>query len=110
MFEAAVAAGGGRNARDEAHAAAPGVGHLLRCASSGATVPVAPGQTLLEAAEAGGLGIDSVCRSGVCGTCRTHVLDGDVHCESTLLDESDREDGYVLACVTHVHSDCTIEV
>jgi ferredoxin-NADP reductase len=107
VFELAVAAAAGHTPR----AAAPTdvQAHEVRCSKSGAAVPVAPGQTLLEAAEAGGVSIDSICRSGVCGTCRTRVLGGDVDCDSTLLDDAERQDGYVLACVSHVHSDCTID-
>ena len=57
-----------------------------------------------------GVEIDSLCRSGVCGTCRTRVVDGDVDCESGVLDDGDREQGWVLACVSQIRSDCTVEV
>ena len=33
---------------------------------------------MLEAAEAAGVAIPSLCRAGVCGTCRTRVSDGEV--------------------------------
>jgi ferredoxin-NADP reductase len=105
VFQAAVAASAGK-----APAPADTHAHQMQCARSGATVQVAAGQTLLEAAEAGGVAIDSICRSGVCGTCRTRVIDGDVPCESAGLDDADREDGYVLACVARPRSDCTVEV
>jgi ferredoxin len=82
----------------------------MRCARSSREVPVAAGQSLLDAAEAGGVAIDSLCRAGVCGTCRTRVMEGDVHCESTALDDNDREQGYVLACVARAESDCVVEV
>jgi len=107
VFELAAAASAGHtppaDARPETTA------HEVRCSKSGAAVMVSPGQTLLEAAEAGGVPIDSICRSGVCGTCRTRVIGGEVDCASTLLDDAERRDGYVLACVSHVHSDCVIE-
>ena len=51
----------------------------------------------------------SLCRAGVCGTCRTQVLSGDVQCASQMLDEQDRQDGFVLACVTRIESDCTVD-
>jgi ferredoxin len=53
--------------------------------------------------------IDSMCRSGVCGTCRTKVLEGDVACDSSALDDRDRQDGFVLACVSHARGDCVVE-
>ena len=82
----------------------------MRCVRSGRSVRAARGQTVLEAAEAGGVAIDSLCRAGVCGTCRTRVVEGDVDCDSTALDEADRAGGYVLACVAHVAGDCAVDV
>ena len=81
----------------------------LRTAPSGQAFTAEPGQTLLEAAEQSGVAIPSLCRAGVCGTCRTRVLEGDVDCTSELLDEDDRRSGYVLACVSSAQSDCVIE-
>jgi NADH oxidoreductase Hcr len=70
---------------------------------------VTTGQTLLEAAESCNADIPSLCRAGVCGTCRTRVVSGDTDCRSTTLPEQDIRDGYVLPCVTHVGSDCTVD-
>jgi ferredoxin-NADP reductase len=105
-FDAAVAI-----ARRGNHAALPagGAAHEVRCARSGLAMQAAPGQTLLEAAESAGVCIDSLCRAGVCGTCRTRVVNGQVDCDSTALGDADRQDGYVLACVAHVQGDCEIE-
>jgi ferredoxin len=84
--------------------------HDMFCAKSGSQVPVQAGQTLLEAAEDAGVDVPSLCRAGVCGTCRVQVTAGDVNCESTMLGDDDREAGYVLACVTTCKSDCTVQV
>jgi ferredoxin-NADP reductase len=109
-FEAAVAASGAKAA--EAHALEPPATeqHHMRCSRTGTNVPVAPGQTILEAAESGGVAIDSLCRAGVCGTCRTRVISGEVDCDTTTLDDADRRDGYVLACMARIASDCTVEL
>ena len=107
-FEAAVAAAGAK--ASDTRSGGTGARHQMHCSRTGTDVPVAAGQSILEAAEAAGIAIDSLCRSGVCGTCRTRVIDGTVSCESTALDEKDREQGYVLACVASVQSDCTVEV
>lgn len=108
VFQAAVAAAGGvpstrpRPARPLAH--------TMRCTRAGRQIAIQPGQTLLDAAEAGGLAPDSLCRAGVCGTCRVVVAAGDVNCESATLDPSEREQGFVLACVTTAQSDCVVEL
>jgi ferredoxin-NADP reductase len=109
LFEAVVAATGGTGAAPTEQPAGSQQMHEVRCVTSGAALQAASGQTLLDAAESGGVAIDSICRSGVCGTCRTRVIEGDVHCDSTLIDDADRQEGFVLACVSQIRSDCVIE-
>jgi NADH oxidoreductase Hcr len=71
---------------------------------------ISAGQTLLEAVETAGLPIESMCRAGICSTCRTRVTDGSVECTSDALSAAEREQGFVLACVATAHSDCTIDL
>jgi ferredoxin-NADP reductase len=74
------------------------------------TVTLAKGQTLLEAAEAVAVEIPNSCRAGVCGTCKTRVVSGEVECEADAMDESDREQGFVFPCVAWAKGDCVLEV
>ena len=82
----------------------------LRLAVSGSVVTVAKGQTLLEAAEAASVEIPNSCRGGVCGTCRTRVISGEVECEAEALTAEDREQGYVFPCVAFAKGDCVLDV
>ncbi len=62
-------------------------------------VPIAPGETLLEAALAAGIDAPCSCTEGHCGTCMSWLRNGDVSMASTqALSKSDIERGYVLAC------------
>jgi ferredoxin-NADP reductase len=108
-FEAAVASA---RAVEEAPAArtAGSAGARVQLAASGKTIPVAPGQTLLEAAEAASVEIPSSCRAGVCGTCRTRLVSGDVECEAEAMTAEDREQGYVYACVAWAKGNCVVDV
>lgn len=126
VFEAAVAAAAG--AREEraavgqsiggsgssrparATASSRSSGHAMRCLPCDQTVAVEAGQSLLDAAESAGVEMPSLCRAGVCGTCRVRVTEGDVDCESTTLDEQDLGQGYVLACVAQARTDCTVQL
>lgn len=110
LFEAAVAASAKGAATEPATSPGTAECYQLRDRRSSRSVPVARGQTLLEAADANGLEIPSLCRAGVCGTCRTRVVEGDVTCDGGVLDDDDRASGYVLACVASPRSDCVIEV
>jgi len=63
------------------------------------TVPIAPGQTLLEAALAAGLDAPCSCTEGHCGTCMAHLRSGAVTMTSTeALSKRNIERGHVLAC------------
>jgi ferredoxin-NADP reductase len=117
VFEAAVAVAAGLPEAGDPPAdagARPGAAdadtHEMLCTKSATAVEVQPGETLLEAAEGAGIEIASLCRSGVCGTCRVRVASGHVRCDSTTLGEDERREGFVLACVTTVHGDCTVDV
>jgi ferredoxin-NADP reductase len=78
-------------------------------AATGRTSRVRGSQTLLETAEAEGIAITFSCRSGVCQSCRTRLAEGDVDCQSTVLDAGDRAAGFILPCVSWAQSDCVLE-
>jgi glycine betaine catabolism B len=94
-----------------AAADAPGaVAHRVTFSRAGQTAAVAAGQSLLEAAEAAGVAIPSLCRTGACGTCRTRLVRGDVEADTSLLDAEDQEAGYILPCVAVAKGDCILDV
>jgi ferredoxin len=120
VFNAAIAAASGRAPESPAvspaarRQASAGAGaeqaFTMACTTSGRSVPVQAGQTLLDAAEESAVPLLSLCRAGVCGTCRVRVMEGDVRCASDLLDDADRDRGFVLACVTTAASDCAVQI
>ncbi len=58
--------------------------------------------SILDAASAAGLEMPFSCTSGVCGTCRAKVLEGDVRPERNFaLDKSELAAGFVLCCQAH---------
>lgn len=76
----------------------------------GARVPVLPGQSLLEAALAAGLGLPRSCRNGTCRACRCQMLAGRVRyrVEWPGLSPDEREAGEVLPCVALPEGDVTL--
>jgi len=55
--------------------------------------------TVLDAAERAGLDLPFSCRAGVCSTCRTKVISGEVEmAQNYALEDWELEQGYVLAC------------
>jgi ring-1,2-phenylacetyl-CoA epoxidase subunit PaaE len=58
--------------------------------------------SILDAASAAGLEVPFSCTSGVCGTCRCKVVEGEVRMERNFaLDKADVANGFVLACQAH---------
>jgi ring-1,2-phenylacetyl-CoA epoxidase subunit PaaE len=63
------------------------------------SIPVAAGETLIDAAELNGIELPSVCRSGTCGACAVQLSEGSVSMAAThALSKRDRESGLILAC------------
>jgi uncharacterized 2Fe-2S/4Fe-4S cluster protein (DUF4445 family) len=73
---------------------------------------VARGATVLAAAEAAGVYVNSICGGdGLCGKCRVIVREGEVKSKPTaLLDRDEIRVGYILACETQVLGNLHIEV
>jgi ferredoxin-NADP reductase len=68
---------------------------------SGKVCQVPDGNTLLDLAEKNGVQIPYGCRQGLCGTCATRVLSGNVQMDVEAgLTAEQKNAGYVLPCVS----------
>jgi ferredoxin len=73
--------------------------------TDGTEVPVPSDLTILEALEAVGINALNSCREGICGTCETPVLQGDVDHRDSLLSPPEREEGAtMMICVSRCKS------
>lgn len=76
-----------------------GDGFEVECAQSGLTVTVGPDDTIAKALAKAGIKIEVKCEEGVCGTCLTDVLEGEIDHRDQFLTDEEREDGDVMcAC------------
>ena len=71
----------------------------VKLASSGVTLDVPAGTTILEAMRAAGYDVPSSCESGTCGTCRTKLIAGEADHRDLVLTEAER-DSQIMICVS----------
>ena len=75
------------------------------------TIRAAAGEPLLNSLERCGMVVPAVCRAGECSACRIRLLSGRVFQPAhTGLRESDRQHGYIHACVSYPLQDLRIRV
>lgn len=84
---------------------------MLSLPQAGRRIPVAGGQTILDAALTAGIAYPHACRSGRCGACKSKLLGGRVtlgrHTPFALTEE-ERAAGLVLACRAVPDGDVTL--
>ena len=85
---------------------------LERADGASERLAASPDETVLEAAEAAGVGLPFGCLTGACGTCTARLLEGRVEHRRPprALKQRHREAGYVLLCVAEPRSDCRLRV
>ncbi|MCF4165638.1 fatty acid desaturase [Zavarzinia compransoris] len=73
----------------------------VELARSGRRLEVAENQTLTEALAEAGAPVETLCRRGLCGTCRCRVVTGTIDHRDTVLDDAERAGGKtMMACVS----------
>ncbi|MBQ6268173.1 MAG: iron-sulfur cluster-binding domain-containing protein [Clostridia bacterium] len=75
-------------------------------------IPAKATESLVVALERAGIRIETACRSGECGFCRTKVLAGSVYIcpENDGRRAADKDFNYVHACAAYPTSDVTIKI
>ena len=72
---------------------------------SGLTLEVPPDKSVLTVIREAGVSVLASCLEGVCGTCETEVIEGDVdHRDSVLNDEERASNEYMMVCVSRCRS------
>lgn len=95
-------------------AAIKGKSFRLKVIISGTTheIPAEATEPILVAIEIAGLVLDSRCRSGECGICRSKLVSGEVFIlpDNDGRREADKDLGYIHPCATYPLSDITVMI
>lgn len=89
--------------------------HTVSVPDFGVDIDAQEGETLLAVLEKGELPIIAACRSGICGSCKCQVIEGEVEThhksvEQGLLTEDEVRQGYTLACSSTIKGTVTIKL
>jgi len=81
----------------------------------GRRVQAQEGQTILDVAQEGGIGLAAVCGGvGTCGRCRVQIMSGELSpltdSERSRIGERELAQGYRLACQARIRSDLKVNV
>jgi ferredoxin-NADP reductase len=77
----------------------------VELASTGAAFVVPAGQSILSVLQANGVAVPHSCKEGICGTCETTVIDGDVDHRDVLLTEDERASNEtMMICISRARS------
>lgn len=83
--------------------------YTLSAPAFGKSGEIASTQSLLEALESAGVPIIGACRSGVCGSCKCRIVEGQVDSTSSATLSADEiSSGVVLACSSTARSDLVV--
>lgn len=106
-FEQACSGQGYEHAHVERFAAAPvesplpGASCVVKLMRSGQSVPVPSGRSILDSLLDAGLSLDHSCREGICGSCETRIVNGDVeHLDSILTKAEKAANKSMMICVS----------
>jgi ferredoxin len=76
-------------------------GFEVVCESTGVTVSVQPDKSILDALFDAGVDVPSSCEQGICGTCETRIISGEVdHRDSILSDDERAANRTMMICVS----------
>ncbi|MEU6642558.1 PDR/VanB family oxidoreductase [Saccharomonospora sp. NPDC046836] len=79
----------------------PGGAFTVRLARTGAEFEVPPGQSVLDVMRAGGADVLTDCEEGICGSCETRVLEGDIeHRDFVLTPQERARNDCMMVCVS----------
>ncbi|MGJ4891898.1 PDR/VanB family oxidoreductase [Bradyrhizobium sp. HKCCYLRH3099] len=73
--------------------------------STGATFKIPGDKTVTAFLEENGVKIATSCEQGMCGTCKTRVVEGEIDHRDKRLSAAQRAEGYFLPCVSRAKGD-----
>jgi ferredoxin len=76
---------------------------LIEVQSTGQKISVTKDESIIDALARLGIEIPTSCQSGLCGTCKTRYISGDVEHGDCILSDDEHQE-YLTPCISHIRS------
>ena len=76
---------------------------VIEIQSTGQKISLTRAESLIEALARSGIEVPTSCQSGLCGTCKTRYISGDVEHGDCILSDAEHQE-YLTPCISHIKS------
>ena len=76
---------------------------VIEVQSTGQKISVTRAESLIDALARSGIEVPTSCQSGLCGTCKTRYISGDVEHGDCILSDAEHQE-YLTPCISHIKS------
>ena len=76
---------------------------VIEIQSNGQKITLTRSESIIDALARSGIEIPTSCQSGLCGTCKTRYISGDVEHGDCILSDAEHQE-YLTPCISHIKS------
>ena len=76
---------------------------VIEVQSSGQKITLTRSESIIDALARSGIEIPTSCQSGLCGTCKTRYISGEVEHGDCILSDAEHQE-YLTPCISHIKS------
>jgi vanillate O-demethylase ferredoxin subunit len=76
---------------------------VIEVQSTGQTITLTRSESIIDALARSGIDVPTSCQSGLCGTCKTRYISGDVEHGDCILSDAEHQE-YLTPCISHIKS------
>jgi vanillate O-demethylase ferredoxin subunit len=74
---------------------------VIEIQSTGQKITLTRSESLIDALARSGIEIPTSCQSGLCGTCKTRYISGEVEHGDCILSDAEHQE-YLTPCISHI--------
>ena len=76
---------------------------VIEVQSPGQKITLTRSESIIDALARSGIDIPTSCQSGLCGTCKTRYISGEVEHGDCILSDDEHQE-YLTPCISHIKS------